>query len=115
MRAHVIFHPTEQRSLQTMSAFEQRHARAITLRQLRLFFFAHLVRILKLLEKFVWVLDAIDAEIEILDVPIAGPQPRRFIRRISLVRRQREVWLSAGDRWRFGHRDRKSTRLNSSH
>ena len=90
-----------------MSALKQRDACAVTLRDLLLLFLAHLVRILKLSEEFVRVLDAIDAEIQIVDVLIAGTQPRRFVGRIRLVCRQRKVWLGAGDGWRFGRGSRR--------
>ena len=76
MRPDIIFHGREQRDLQAMRALEQRYARAVTLRDLRLFFFAHLMRIVELLEKFVRVLDSIDAEIQVVDILIAGPNAR---------------------------------------
>jgi hypothetical protein len=48
---------------------------------LLLFFLAHLVRIVELLKKLVRVLDAIDPKIQVLDILITGPEPRRFARR----------------------------------
>ena len=80
-----------------MRTFEQRNPRAIALRDFFLLFLAHLMRVVELLEKFARVLDTIDAEIEMVDVLIAGPDARRFVWRISAIRRQREVGLSGGD------------------
>src|SRR6266550_6777538 len=89
-----------------MRTLEQRDAGTIPLGDYFFFLLAHLVRIVELLEKLVRVLDAIAAKIEIVDVLITGPQPRRLIRRIGAVRRQRKVRLRAGDsrRFRFGRK-----------
>src|SRR5947207_15282868 len=84
-----------------MRTLEQRDARAITLGDRFFFLLAHLMWIVKLLEELVRVLDSIDAKIEMVDVLIAGPEPRGLIRRIGAVRRQRKVWLGAGDGWRL--------------
>ena len=85
MRADVVFHPAEERELEAMRAFEQRDPRAVPLGDLFFFLLAHFMWIVELLEELVRVLDAVDAKVEIVDVPITGPQPRRFIRRIRLV------------------------------
>src|ERR1051326_3157428 len=84
-----------------MSPFEQGNARAIALGDLLLLFLAHLVRIIELLKKFVRVFDPIHAKVEVVDVLITRPQPRRFIRRIAFVSRQLEIRLRARDSWRF--------------
>src|SRR5882762_1132226 len=84
-----------------MSALEDRNASAVTLRRGFLFLLAHLMRVVELLEEFDRILDAIDAEIQIVDVLIAGPEPRRLIWRISAVGRQREVRLGTDDGGRF--------------
>src|SRR5437764_14519353 len=88
-----------------MRAFKERYARTVTL-HLFLLLLAYFVRVIELFEKLIRVLDAIDAEVEIVDVLIAGPQPRRFVGRIRFVCRQRKVWLGAGDGWRFGRGSR---------
>src|SRR6266436_9103485 len=80
-----------------MRTFQQRNPRAITLRDFFLLFLAHLMRVVELLEKLVRVFDAIDAEVEMVDVLIAGPDARGFVWRISAIRRQREVGLSRSD------------------
>src|SRR5260370_25675094 len=84
-----------------MSALEDRNASAVTLGRGFFFLFAHLMRIVELLEEFDRILDAIDTEIQIVDVLIAGPEPRRFIWRIGAVGRQRKVRLGADDGSRF--------------
>src|SRR5919205_540060 len=84
-----------------MRAPEQRQTRAVTLRDLLLLFLAHLMWIVELLEKLVWVFDPVDAEIEIVDVLVAGPQPRGFVRRVRTIRCQRKVRIAGGDSWRF--------------
>src|SRR2546423_12971335 len=96
-----------------MRSFQQRDARAITFRQLLLFLLAHLVRVVELLEKLVRILDAIDSEIEVVNVLITGPQPRGFVRRVSLVRRQRKIRLRAGDSWRLWLRGRRFSRFRA--
>src|SRR6266498_3347356 len=109
MRADVISDGGEQRNLQPVRTFEQRNPRAVALGDFFLLFLAHLMRVVELFEKFVRVLHTIDAEIEMVDVLITGPDARRFVWRISAIGRQREVGLSGGDRrrgrlWRRGRR-----------
>src|SRR2546430_264206 len=84
-----------------MRTLEQRDARAIPSGDRFFFLLAHLMRIVKLLEKLVGVLDSIDTKIEIVDVLIAGPEPSGLIRRIGAVRRQRKIRFRAGDGRRF--------------
>src|SRR5215471_20466477 len=80
-----------------MSALEQRDARAITLRDLFLFFLAHRMWVVELLKKFVRVLDPVDAKVQVIDVLITGPESRRLVRRVGFVGGQREVRFGAGD------------------
>src|SRR6267143_1614034 len=120
MRADVISDGREQGNLQSVRPFEQRNSGAVALRDFFLLFLAHLMRVVELLEKFVWVLDAIDAEVEMVDVLIARPDARRFVWRISAIRRQREVGLSRGDSrrgrlWLCGRRRLVPRRARTNH
>src|SRR5437870_9917419 len=100
MRAHIVLDGREDRDFDSMGSFERRDAAAVSLRYFFFFLLANLVRIVELLEELCRVLDAIDAEIEIVDVLIAGPQARRFVWRVSAIRCQREVGLGANNGWR---------------
>src|SRR5215831_4504251 len=84
-----------------MSPHEQRDARSITLGDLFLLFVAHGVGVVELLKELVRVLNPVDAEVQVIDVLITGPQSCRFVRRVGFVRCQREVRFGAGDFWRF--------------
>src|SRR4030095_11974127 len=99
MRAHVIPDGREKRYLQPVRALEYREA-AITLRDFFLFLLAHLMWVVEPFEEFGWVFDAIDAKIQIVNILITGPQPRRFVRRISAIGCQRQVRLAADHSWR---------------
>ena len=90
-----------------MSTIKQRHTRSVTLRDFLFLFLAHLVGIVELFEKLVRVFDSIDAEIQIIEVLVAGPQPRRFVRRVRTIRRQRKVGLGARDSWSLCRRRRR--------
>src|SRR5438552_3989437 len=97
-----------------MRTLEQRDACAIPLGDDFFFLLTHLVRIVELLEKLVWVLNAIDAKIQIVDVLIAGPKPRGLIRRIGTVRRQRKVRLGADDSRHHGFGRERGTGRDGS-
>ena len=91
--ADIIPDCSEERGLQAMRALEERWTRTVTLRDFLLLFLAHLVWIVVLLEKFVGIFDPVDAEIQVFDVLVAGPQSRRFVRRVRTIRREGKVRL----------------------
>ncbi len=93
-----------------MRALEDRDAAAITLRDFFLFLFAHLMWVVELLEEFRRVFDAIDAKVQIVDILVAGPHARRFVRRVTAISGQREIRFAANDRRRRSGRLRRRTR-----
>src|SRR5207244_10249947 len=69
--------------------------------------------VVELFEKLRWVLNTIDTKVEMVDVLIARPGPRRFVRRISAIGGQREIRFAAdnrrgGRRRGFGGRTRRA-------
>src|SRR5262245_36636824 len=110
MGPNVFLDGREERSLQPVGSFEQRNARAIRLGDFLGFLLAHLMRIFELLEKLIRVLDAIHAKVQVLDVLVTGPEPRRFIWRVAAIGRQREVGLGARFPRRFGRSRCRSCR-----
>src|SRR5437667_3673468 len=99
MAAHIIPDRGEERNLQRMRALKQRDTNAIALCGRFLFLLAHLMWIVELLEKLRRILDVVNTKVEIIDVLITGPQPRRFVWRVSAVGRQREIRPGGGDGW----------------
>jgi hypothetical protein len=94
LRAEVVAESVVEIALEGADAFEKRGlALAVVALKPALFVFAEAMRVVKPAEKFHGVVDAIDAEVDGVNVAVTEPEARAFVRAVGAVGGEREEGL----------------------